>query len=132
MAPDRPLRLSDTEITKLCAILALLSSDKSGEVQAAGAAATRFLQQRNLQWRDLLVPILPKPDAPPRFDLFADWPARWRAAGHFCWQAPEWILSDWDSRFLATIAGYAHRPSDRQLDILATIVGNVLAAGVSQ
>jgi hypothetical protein len=62
-------------------------------------------------------------------ELDIDWPRNWRTAVHLCRQAPEGLLSDWDSRFLATIAGYAHRPSDRQIDILSTIVGNVLAGG---
>ena len=127
MAPDNPL--STAEIDKLCAILALLTSDKAGEAAAAGAAATRFLAARGLTWRDLLVPVLPKPETPPQFDLFDDWPRHWRVAVEACRQGPIG-LSDWDRRFLETIAGYSHQPSDRQLDIVVTIVGNVLAGGV--
>lgn len=122
-------RPTATEITKLVAILSLLSSDKPGEVAAAGAAATRFLAAHGLAWRDLLVPALPRPVAPPEFDLLDDWPRHWRLAVHACRQAPIG-LSDWDRRFLETLAGYSHLPSDRQLDILATIVGCVLAGGV--
>jgi hypothetical protein len=126
MAPDN--RLSTAEIDKLCAILALLTSDKAGEACAAAAAATRFLAARGLTWRDLLVPALSQPEAAARSEVFDNWPRHWRAAVDACRQAPV-ALSDWDRRFLTTVAGYEHRPSDRQLDILATIVGNVLAAG---
>ena len=129
MAPDKPLRLTDAERDTLAAILARLSSPYDGEVLAAAAALQRFLQSRRLTCRDLLAPALP---APPCFTVFDGWPLRWRTAVLICRQAPAGILSDWDRRFLATIAGYEHRPSDRQLDILATITGNVLAAGGGQ
>lgn len=120
--------LTDTEITKFCTTLALLAPDKPREVEATSAATTRSLATHGLTWRDLLVHALPKPEAPPRFDVFAHWPRYWRAAVQACRQTPIG-LCDWDRRFLETITGYPHRPSDRQLDILATSLGNVLATG---
>ena len=116
--------LTDTEITKFCTILALLAPDKPREAAATGDAAMRSLATHGHTWRDLLVKALPKPEASPVLD---DWP-RWRAAVQASQHAPV-ALSAWDSRFLATLADYEHQPSDRQLDVLATIVGNVLAAG---
>ena len=108
MAPDNPL--STAEIDKLCAILALLTSDKAGEAAAAGAAATRFLAARGLTWRDLLVPVLPKPEYPSHNSTCsmigrAIGASLLRPAGR-----GRNGLSDWDRRFLETIAGYSHRP----------------------
>jgi hypothetical protein len=119
MTPDKP--------AKLAAILSLLSSDKPGEVAAAAAAATRFLRARDIVWRDVLV-AAPTPVAPRQFTLFDAWPTRWRAAAHVCLQAPVDLVRGSDRRFLQTIVRYERRPSLKQLDWLARIVADVLAA----
>jgi hypothetical protein len=46
-APDRP-GLTAVETVRFARILVLRSSDKSGEVVAAGAAATRFLRVNDM------------------------------------------------------------------------------------
>jgi hypothetical protein len=129
MRVPNPPGLTPVEATRLARILALLSSDKSGEVGAAAAAATQFLRARDIDWRDLLVPsALPARAAPPQFNLFDSWPQRWRAAVHVCLQAPADLVCGNDRRFLQTIARYEHRPSAKQLNWLARILTDVLPA----
>ena len=117
--------LSAADLDKLASILALLSSDKPGEVGAAAAAAQRLLTRHGLTFRDLAARPAPAPS--PHFSLFDNWPERWRAATHICLQAPNDLLTGLDRRFLQTIARYEHRPSQKQLDWLARILGDILA-----
>jgi hypothetical protein len=125
--PDLP-QIAAADLDKLAAILALLSSDKPGEVVAAAAAARRLLSRHGLTFRDLVtLPALPAPTG--SFDIFLDWPSRWRAAVHLCQQAPQTWLTPFERQFVANLSKYKHKPSEAQLDILATIASNVIARG---
>jgi hypothetical protein len=67
-SPPRPIFvLPPNDLAKLTAILALLASDNPSEVQAAAAAAQRFLSARGLDFAMLLRAIQQQQDtAPPR------------------------------------------------------------------
>jgi hypothetical protein len=60
---------------KLAAILALLSSDKPGEAQTPTGS----------------------------FDIFRDWPTRWRAAVYVCQSAPQTWLTPFERQFVGNV-----------------------------
>jgi hypothetical protein len=128
--PDLP-QLAAADLDKLAAILALLSSDKPGEVVAAAAAAQRLLSRHGLTFRDIVAqPALPAiAETTGTFDVFLDWPTRWRAAVYLCQQVPQTWLTPFERQFVANLAKYKHKPSEAQLDILATVASNVIAKG---
>ena len=129
MAPDSPPRLTQADREKLARLLGMLGSAHAGERDNAARMADALVRRAGATWVDVVLsPTLPASDAPPSFNVFHDWPRSWRTAVHVCQQAPAG-LSDWDRDFLAVIAAYQHRPSAKQLDILATILGCVLDAG---
>ena len=124
-------QLTAAHLDKLAAILSLLSSDKPGEVVAAAAAAQRLLARHGLTLRDLVAePSLPAQTG--TFDEFLDWPTRWHSAVNLCQSArPQW-LTPFERQFVANLSEYEYKPSGPQLDILATIVGNVITKGGAQ
>jgi hypothetical protein len=130
MASDKPAKLA-ADLDKLGSILALLSSDKPGEVVAAAAAARRLLSHHGLTFRDIVAqPALPAiAETTGTFDVFLDWPTRWRAAVHLCQSAPQTWLTPFERQFCANMSRYKHKPSEAQLDILATTASNVIAKG---
>ena len=122
--------LSAANLDKLASILSLLSSDKPGEVAAAAAAAQRLLTRHGLTFprRDQLTPAEAQTPTG-SFDIFLDWPTRWRAAVHLCQSAPPTWLTPFERQFCANLSKYRNKPSTAQLDILATISSNVVAKG---
>jgi hypothetical protein len=51
------------------------------------------------------------------------------AAVYLCQQVPQTWLTPSERQFVANLAKYKHKPSEAQLDILATIASNVIANG---
>jgi hypothetical protein len=85
---------------KLACVLALLSSDKQGEVLSAAAAASRLVRSAGMDWNELLSPPAPANSQHPpeadrrrRTDL-----AMLRAA-----QARRHVLNTWEIGFLISI-----------------------------
>ena len=120
--------LSDPMLTngdrqRLAGILALLSSDRAGERDAAAHAATRFLKARALQWRDVL-------DVPAsRSERLEDLATNWREVATACADNGRDLLTDWEYRFCRTLSGF-ERCSPKQLSILARLVDRLAAEGV--
>jgi hypothetical protein len=79
---------------------------------------------------DKLAPIaassLPAPTA--TFDVFLDWPTRWRSAVYLYQSAPPQWLTPFQRQF-AKLSTYKYKPSGPQRDIPATIASNVIAKG---
>ena len=96
---------------KLCKVLGMLGSAHVGERAAAGMLATRLLQDAGLTWPDVL-----RPPTPPRWLPQRD-P---RDLARQCSRFPE-VLTDWETGFLAEIAGRPRPPSARQIRVLHEI-----------
>jgi hypothetical protein len=127
--PTRSAQLAAGERERLIRLLGMLGSAYDGEVTNAGRIADR-LRAAGLTWPDLIPPALGAPSPDPLRAMLRDWPERWRDAVQVCQQA-EARLTDWDRRFIHTIAAYQHRPSPRQIDILQTIFERLLSEGAS-
>ena len=109
--------LTAPERDKLLLILALLRSDKVGEVNAAAAAVLRLLQAAGLTWDDVLSPAAwePPPEPPPD-------PAIERAAAVARARSRSWTrgLSDDEVDFAVGFCDLAE-PSpaqQRQMDVI--------------
>jgi hypothetical protein len=120
-APDPP-ELTKVETIRLARILALLSSDKPGERDAAAHAATRFIQARNLQWPDIITPALPTPE-PGTDPIGGDW----RRTAAACRRYPH-LLNRWEAGFLAGLQRFP-RLSRKQRSALLKIVVRLRACG---
>jgi hypothetical protein len=99
----------------------------------AARLADALVRKAGATWIDVVLPpALPAPDAPPSpaatFDVFHDWPTRWRSGVYLCQSAPQTWRTPFERQFVSNLSRYKHKRSDAQLDILATIIGNVLAA----
>ena len=132
MAPDR--KLSSDVRQKIARLLGLLGSDHAGERDTAARMADALVRKAGATWFDVVAPpALPAPEVQPQptgsFDVFLDWPTRWRAAIYLCQQAPQPWLTPFERQFVSNLSKYKHKPSEAQLDILATIASNVLAKG---
>jgi hypothetical protein len=84
-----------------------------------------LVRKAGATWFDVVTP----PEAQPTgsFDVFLNWPTRWRAAVHLCMTSPAQWLTPFERQFVSNLSRYRNKPSSAQLDILATIASNVLA-----
>lgn len=99
--------MTPAERSRLGAVLALLSSDKAGEVAAAAAAATRIQRASGLSWHQILQPApLIEPnraiDVEDDLDLLLD-------------SIDE--LSGWEQRFAKSVAAQA-KWTPKQIEII--------------
>jgi hypothetical protein len=102
---------------RLAKLLGLLGSDHDGEIAAAGRAADRLVRHAGLRWPDIVQPALPPPDGADTIDD----PIR------FVLGFPG-LLTDWENRFVLSLARQRRPPSDRQREILDQIVAKCRAA----
>jgi len=113
------------DLTKLAGILGRLASDHDGERAAAGLLATRFMEQRNWTWRDVLhPPALPPPDRPRRATAGTD--ARIDlalCARHFD------RLNPWESEFVVSLSKRHHPLTPGQARKVSEIAGRLRLAG---
>jgi hypothetical protein len=101
---------------RLARILGMLGSDFDGERAAAGAAATRLLREAGLTWEDLVRPCA-TPEPPPL-------PAGHRARAVQALMRGT-LLTDWERKFLESLACQARPLSPRQAAVLARIEGQI-------
>lgn len=113
--------LSPAEMSKVVALLSMLSSPYDGERANAGLLVTRLIKAKGLVWSDLIRPALPycPPPPPPR-------PAP--ASAMFSWQTQvarcltaQSLLTLWENEFLHSITR-RHSLTAKQEETLATIV----------
>jgi hypothetical protein len=98
---------------RLSRILGMLGSDYDGERAAAGLKATQLLREAGLTWDDLVRPSaapVPPPEPPMGFRMRA-MQALTRGA----------FLTDWERKFLASIARQGRPLSPRQRSALVRI-----------
>jgi len=108
--------LARADRAKLAKLLALLGSDQAGEVAAAGAAAHRFVQQRGLDWCEILQPLTIEAK-PPELGT-------WRTTTAACLARPS-SLRPWELRFLSDLPGF-RRLSVKRRYVLSKIAARVL------
>jgi hypothetical protein len=97
----------------LSRLIALLGSDRSGEVIAAVSAIGRVLASSGADFHDLARAIAPTADTDD-----------WRDVLAFCAVHAD-TLDDRDREFLATVARYRNRPSEKQLKWLHGIAARL-------
>jgi hypothetical protein len=122
-------RLAPADLTRLQRLCGMFGSDHAGERANAAGLADRFLRDRGWRWPDVIqAPSLPPPAShppPPDWrDVLRNWPENWRIAIDLCERAGA-ILPPKDRAFLASISGYRHQPSERQLTWLLNVVERV-------
>ena len=123
--------LTAADRERLAKILSLLSSDRAGEVVAAGAAATRLIRERGVGWADIIAPapVAPRPTWSSAGQSRSSWttPSAWRDTARYCLCYPQ-MLTDWEATFLD---GLLSRPSlsAKQVAILDGIAAKVTGAG---
>lgn len=118
------------QVDRLAAVLGMLGSDHDGEVLAAARHAERLRRQANVAWADILrgpVPASPQPPPPPPHDVLHGWPAFWKQAAELVARDGGGVVRPQDVEFAETVAGYAHRPSLKQLAYLFDLVCKTLA-----
>lgn len=122
--------LSDPDLSRLASLLGMTGSANDNEALNAVRLANKFIREHSLTWRELLTSVEPEPTPEPKRpaedDVLLDWPVRWQAAAQLCASAGEGLLREKDVAFARTVAGYGHRPSDKQLAYLADLVRKVV------
>jgi hypothetical protein len=108
--------ISKDERVKLAKLLGMLGSNHSGERDAAGLAAHRFLQQRGLTWPRVL--------EPPAIEQCLPELGTWRQTCRECLEHPG-MLRAWGKSFLADLPGF-RRLSVKQRYVLNEIADRVL------
>jgi hypothetical protein len=114
--------LSEADLDRLVKLCGMLGSSFPGERAVAAAKASEFLRERELTWEQVLrprwaeQPPLPAPGS------------GWRRIARECLKADAELdlLSDWEFKFLGTIARSRHPISPKQaiiLDRIAALVG---------
>jgi len=111
--------LAASERARLAKALALLASDRPGEVQAAAAAAIRIVQGAGLSWQQVLKP---PPVEKPLPEL-----GTWRQTVRECLARPG-DLRPWEKAFLTDLPGF-RRLSTKQRYCLKEIADRVLGRG---
>jgi hypothetical protein len=106
---------------KLAKLIRLLASDKDGEVIAAVSALNRALQADGLDIHQLAEAVertsLVPPQAPPSS---AGGNESWRYVRGWCARHKEY-LSERDQAFIASLAHWRGRPSEKQLQWLLDV-----------
>jgi hypothetical protein len=106
-------RLEATDRTRLAKLLGMLGSAYAGERDAAGLAAHRLVQERDLTWSDILCP-----------SAIEQQPATWRDIVQACLPHPH-NLSPWEQHFLRGLPRFP-RLSPKQKACLVRIADRVL------
>jgi hypothetical protein len=114
--------------SRLARVLGKMGSSFDAEVLTAAKLANRMVRDAGMTWPEVLA-VQADPEKP--VDVFADWPARWQGAIALC-QRSAGLTKDWDRQFVATLACYQHRPSDKQLAILREVTERVLRAEMAR
>ena len=109
--------LEPHERQRLLKILGMLASSHAGERAAAGLAAARFLQDRNLQWDNLILHV-PKADATELSDLC------------LCRKYGE-KLTQWEVNFVHGLVNWRGQPSANQNSVLAGIAARLRNSGLT-
>jgi hypothetical protein len=109
---------------RLAKCLALLSSDRDGEVLAAPKAADRLVRNAGMQWDQILSQQVP-PTA--RHSDDGDHPIQWRSTVQACLRHPA-ALTQWEIDFLRSLLRF-DEPSVKQAAVLAKIADRL---GVAQ
>lgn len=112
---DNAPTLSETERSRLAAILGRLGSDFEGERDTAARMATRFVRERGLGWRDVLAPVTLL-EAPRREADLNDWRATAMALARL-----DVGWTDFERRFLASLPAFRSL-SPKQHDLLNELV----------
>jgi predicted nuclease of predicted toxin-antitoxin system len=99
---------------KLGKLLPLLGSDRDGEVVAAARAIDRALRSAGCDWHDLAARL----STPTSVTQISN--TDWRAAVRFC-TSRFGLLTEWEQNFIATLATYRERPTDKQIKLLRCI-----------
>lgn len=123
----RQATLTIPDRKRLAGALALLGSDKAGEVLAAAAAACRMVQARGLTWSDVLA-AQPAPVPPPR--SAAPDRAEWRRDLGLCQRHPTG-LTEWERIFTASLCQREKLPSLAQRLKLAEVAGALRRKGLT-
>ncbi len=122
------LGLSSVERRRLCGLLGMLSSNHDGERAAAGYMAARMLQDRGLQWDDVLQPVqtsfcLPSP-------MRTDRPPTTSSSSYAPWinylLSNSALLTDWE-RSLVISAATRDRLTEKQVAALSKTYRRVVA-----
>jgi|tagenome__1003787_1003787.scaffolds.fasta_scaffold20702372_2 hypothetical protein len=129
--------LAPRERTRLVKLLAMLSSNHSGERDAAGLAAHRLVMNAGMTWQDVLTPQIehhrrkPEPE-PERDEPEPDWPpprptnayTSWRRTVTACLNYPD-LLTQWELHYLRDI-WHRRGLTRRQQEVLGGIAERVL------
>jgi hypothetical protein len=106
---------------KLAKICLMLSSDCDHEVVAAARAIDKTLQSAGFDWHDLVATLFaPRPVTQ---IISADW----RREVRFCTSHFE-LLTNWERDFIATLAEYRGRPTDKQMRLVRDIAARLQRA----
>jgi hypothetical protein len=108
------MRLEAADRTRLAKLLGMLGSVHAGERDAAGLAAHRLVQERDLTWSDILC----RPASEQQH-------ATWRGIVQACLRHPH-NLSAWELHFLRDLPRFP-RLSPKQKACLVRIADRVLA-----
>lgn len=123
--------LTAADRERLAKILSLLSSDRPGEVVAAGAAATRLIRERGVGWADIIAPapVAAEPAWSSTRQSRASWttPSAWRDTTRYCLCYPQ-MLTDWEAAFLDGLLS-RRSLSAKQIATLDAIAAKVTGAG---
>ena len=105
-------------LAKLCG---MFGSDHAGERANAAAAADRLVRQAGMRWPDVISP--PPPPSPGSADI-----GDAKKAIAFCRRFPA-VLTQWEARFLASVAAQQFRLTRKQRGVLVRLVAKCRAAG---
>jgi hypothetical protein len=112
------MTLSPDTILKLAKMIPRLSSGHDGEVVATAHAIQRTLQSSGRDWHDLVTHLcMPTP-------IIQISSADWRREVQFCAIHVE-LLNNWERSFIATLAEYRRRPTDKQMKLLGDIAARL-------
>ena len=109
---------------KLARLLGMLGSEHDGEALNAGRLADKLVRSAGLSWHE----VLNAAAEPVAIDVLLDWPVRWQAAARLVAEAGVGALREKDLAFARVVAGYANRPSGKQLGYLHDLVRRVIEA----
>jgi hypothetical protein len=115
------MTLPPDTVFKLAKMIPRLSSDHDGEVVATAHAIQRTLQSSGRDWHDLVAHLcMPTP-------VIQISGADWRREVQFCTSHLK-VLNNWERNFIATLAEYRRRPTDKQIKLVRDIATRLRGA----
>lgn len=126
-----PPALNVAERRRLARLLGMVGSSHDGEALNAARLADRMVRDAGLTWHEVLADhdsATPPPRQEPQINVLVDWPVRWQAAARLVAEEGKGLLREKDLAFARTVAGYEHRPTEKQLGYLHDLVRRVLEA----